>query len=238
MSEKKGLPRPPLYTDDYITMAEALEFMMEQFGQLILAIMYYTANGATPDNLSPDLKVMFAIYQKKIDFAREKYEQKCATNAKNGQNGGRPRKGDAAATFKLPTLKQFQTTIKHYLDTGDIEEINDYDMDVFFDRMKGAGWSIGGEPIQRRSDWESATLARFGAAPQPFTHQQYYSVFETVFSTLHAMRDSEGRSQADDIAYNFFDTYDESTKTWIVDGEAFKDMESALAKFMQDKKTE
>ena len=65
--KKIGLPKPPLFTSDYITMAEILQFAMERFGQLVLALMYYTTDGTIPDDLPPDLNMMFGIYQRKVD---------------------------------------------------------------------------------------------------------------------------------------------------------------------------
>ena len=160
------------------------------------------------------------------------------SKAENGRKGGQAKatnakKRSAATAFKPPTLRQFQTTVKHYLDTGDIEEVDDCDVRSFFDRLKDAGWAIDGEPIQQDSDLEVAILARFGVFPWSTTRTTYYSVFEEIFSTLHAMRDDDGRSQADDAAYNFFDAHDESTQTWTFDGEEFKDVKSALAQFMK-----
>ena len=76
-------------------------------------------------------------------------------------------------------------------------------------------------------------MARFGPAPQPFTRQQYYSVFERIFSTLHAQRDGEGRSQADDIAYSFFEAYDEAAKAWDTGGEKLSGMSAALDRFLE-----
>lgn len=235
MRDKKGLPRPPLFTSDYIAMAEILQFAMERFGQLVFALMCYTADGTLPDDLPDDLRMMFSVYKLKIDAAREKYEQRCATNAKNGGIGGKTKAENAkkSADFKPPTLKQFHDAVTHYLDTGDIEDADTYDVDNFFDQLKDAGWSIGGEPIQRRGDWESALLARFGVVPKSFPHQLYYKVFEKVYSTLHAQRDSEGRSCADDIACDFFDYYDEATKTWNVDGEQLCGLWAALSKFLK-----
>lgn len=237
-NEKKGLPRPPLYTDDYITMAEALEFMMEQFGKLVLAIMYYTASGTVPDDLPPDLKVMFSIYQKKIDFAREKYERKCSVNAENGAKGGAAKAENAkkrgTAAFKPPTLKQFRDAVRHYANNEDISsDIGDYEIDVFFDRLKSDGWIIGGAPIQTRKDWESAILAKFydgdfGALPKHL----YYSAFTAIFANYGK---EMGHESADSIAYDFMETFDESSREWIIGDKKFSagEWESALAQFMK-----
>lgn len=237
--ERKGLPRPPLYTDDYITMAEALEFVMEQFGKLVLAIMYYTANGTVPDDLPHDLKVMFSIYQKKIDFAREKYERKCAVNAENGAKGGtakaeNAKKRGVAAAFKPPTLKQFRDAVRHFAENEEISsDIDDYEIDVFFDRLKSDGWAIGGAPVQTRKDWESAILAKFydgdfGAAPRHL----YYPVFTAIFAN-HS--EEKGDESADSIAYDFMETFNAASKEWIIGEKKFSagDWKSALAQFMK-----
>ena len=233
--KKPGLPRPPLYTDDYITMAEALEFMMEQFGKLILALMYYTANGTMPDDLSPDLKVMFSIYQKKIDFAREKYEKKCATNAENGAKGGKAKaenaqKKSSGAKFRPPTLKQFQAAVKHFVDEGEISGgMTDYDVDSFFDELNDAGWTIGGAPIQSRTDWEMAIKAKFYHHDCALPDHYYYMIFSAVFADFRACED------ADSATYDFMETYDEDSRCWIVQDKRFPAVKwkDALAQFME-----
>lgn len=109
-NEKKvGLPKPPLFTSDYIAMAEILQFAMERFGQLILALMYYTTDGTMPDNLPSDISMMFAIYQRKIDAAREKYKDKCIINAENGSKGGRPRKKTTSPIVEEPQSHDSET---------------------------------------------------------------------------------------------------------------------------------
>ena len=70
--KKVGFPKPPLFTSDYITMAEILQFAMERFGQLVLALMYYTTDGTTPDDLPPDINMMFGIYRKWKQGRQEK----------------------------------------------------------------------------------------------------------------------------------------------------------------------
>lgn len=238
MNKKKGLPRPPLYTDDYITMAEALEFMMEQFGQLVLAIMYYTANGTIPDDLPPDLRLMFTIYQKKIDAAREKYVNKCAVNAENGAKGGKAKaentkKKATSQNFTPPTLKQFRDAVKHFVDNEDISsDIDDYDIDAFYDGLKSAGWTIGGAAIQSRKNWESAILAKFFEYAGEGPKHMYYSVFTTVFADYSEII---GDESADSITYEFMETFDGSSREWIIGDEKFRagDWESALAQFMK-----
>lgn len=240
MSEK---PRDDLHYFKWeVSDAKALQQLLEtgvitraNVGDLFLAVMSYVDK--IEIEVSPELKALFATYKVRVDKNREARVKVGESRVEPGRLGGQAKaenaKKRAAAAFKAPTLKQFRDTIKHYLDTEDIEEAVDYDVDAFFDHLKEAGWKIGEEPIIQRGDWETAILARFGSAPQPFSHQQYYSVFETVFSTLHAQRDDEGRSQADDIAYNFFDTYDESTKMWDINGEKIKDVRAALAQFLK-----
>lgn len=93
--KKAGLPRPPFYASEYLDMAEILQFAMERFGQLILAIMRYTVDETVPEDFPPDINVMFEVYRRKIDFAREKYVKKCATNAKNGSKGGKAKAENA-----------------------------------------------------------------------------------------------------------------------------------------------
>lgn len=236
MSEKKnGLPKPPLFTNDYIAMAEILEFALDRFGKLVLALMYYTADGTEPDDLPPDLRAMFAIYQRKIDAAREKYDHTCAVRAENGSKGGKAKAENAkrksgGAKFSPPTKKQFRDAVQHFADNDEIpEDTTDYDADSFFDGLKDSGWTIGGAPIQSRRDWEAAIRAKFYRYDSTLPNHFYYMIFSASFAELH---DGE---KSDDIAYDFMDTYDEASKRWVVKGESFphNDWESALARFIE-----
>lgn len=238
--KKVGLPKPPLFTTDYITMAEILQFAMERFGQLVLALMYYTADGTMPDDLSPDLKMMFGIYQRKVDAALEKYKKKCATNAENGSKGGKAKaenskKKTTGAKFTPPTQKQFRDAVKHFADCGDIDEdTSDYDRDAFFDQLEESGWAIKNRPIQCRSDWEYAIRAKFFNFNVSSISHLYYSVFSAIFSDFCPDGGESGGEWADNTTYAFFDTYDENSKCWIVQGENFpaNQWKTALAKFM------
>lgn len=230
--KKVGLPKPPLFTSDYITMAEILQFAMERFGQLILALMYYTADGTIPDDLPPDINIMFGIYQRKVDAAREKYQNKCKTNAENGQKGGLAKAENATkAKFRPPTQKQFRDAVAHFVDADEIPEgITGYDADSFFDELKEVGWTIGGAPIQFRADWEAAIRAKFRQFGSTLPDHFYYTIFSAAFAELH---DGE---KSDSVAYDLMDAYDEAAKKWNVQGEYFPapDWESALARLMKE----
>ena len=242
MSEKKMLPKPPLFTSDYILMAEILDFALDRFGQLILALMYYTADGTVPEDLPTDLKAMFAIYQKKIDAAREKYERTCTVRAENGSKGGKAKAENAqkkgqGAKFKPPTHQQFMVAFEHLGDDGAISpNASTYNADAFFDELREAGWTINGEPIQKRQDWENALSAKFYGFGAPDPKRLYYQVFSTIFADFHGFRDSSGKSWADDASSEFMDTYDQATKLWVVRGESFQlgAWKDALARFMEN----
>lgn len=233
--KKVGLPKPPLFTSDYITMAEILQFAMERFGQLVLALMYYTTDGTMPDDLPPDINMMFGIYQRKVDAAREKYKNKCAVNAENGSKGGKAKAENAkkkatGPEFTPPTLKQFRDAVQHFADNDEIpEDTTDYDADSFFDELKDSGWTIGGAPIQSRRDWESAIKVKFYQFSSALPKHFFYMIFSAAFAELH---DSE---KSDFVASDLMDTYDEASKRWVVKGESFPtpDWKSALARFME-----
>lgn len=243
MSEKKGLPRPPFYANEYIEMAEILEFSFDDFGRLILAIMYYTADGTIPEDLPDNLRMMFSIYQRKIDYAREKYEQKCATNAENGAKGGKAKSENAkrqssGAKFIPPTQKQFHESVQHFVDEDELPNgISNYAVDSFFDELKDAGWTIGGEKIQNRPDWERAILAKFynDEVPNGMLDHFPYMYFKEIFSKYHGLRDDAGLSQALDAQAEFLDRYDEATKTWVIQGEIFRlgEWAQAITRFME-----
>lgn len=242
MSDKKGLPRPPLFTSDYIALAEILDFALDRFGKLILALMYYTSDGTVPDDLPDDLRAMFAIYQRKIDAAREKYERTCTARAENGSKGGKAkaenaRKKDADVKFKVPTKKQFHDAVEHFMDDGEVrEDIDDYEIDAFFDKLSNNQWTINGEPIQRRTDWEAAIRKTFTLRKDCncFPYNFHYLVFASIFGKFHGLRDEKGESQAEDAESDFMDTYDSDAKTWNVRGKCFPlgQWEEALSHFM------
>lgn len=235
--KKIGLPRPPFYASEYLDMAEILQFAMERFGQLILAIMRYTVDETVSEDLPPDLKIMFSIYQKKIDFAREKYKRKCETNAENGSKGGKAKAENAkkkatGPKFTPPTQKQFRDAVEHFIDDGEIsEETTDYDADSFFDELRDAGWTIGGAPIQSRGDWETAIRERFflGVLDSVLPAHLRYRLFSAAFASSHNSEKSSNAVSA------FMDTYDEASKRWVVQGESFHigNYEKAFARFME-----
>ena len=239
--KKAGLPRPPFYASEYLDMAEILQFAMDRFGQLILAIMRYTVDETVPEDFPPDINVMFEVYRRKIDFAREKYVKKCATNAENGSKGGKAKAENAKRksgenNFKPPTQKQFRDAVAHFVDTGDInEDTSDYDSDAFFDQMKDNGWTINGKPITCRTDWEAAIRAKFFKFRVSSISHLYYLVFSAIFADFCPDGKENGGEWADNATYDFLDTYDEDSKCWTVQGDSYPapKWEAALVHFMQ-----
>lgn len=231
----RKLPRPPFYANEYIDMAEILQFAMERFGQLVLAIMRYTVDETVSEDLPPDLKIMFSIYQEKIDFARKKYKKTCETNAKNGAKGGKAKAENAkkkatGPKFTPPTQKQFRDAVEHFADNLEIpEDTTDYDADSFFDELKDAGWTIGGEPIQSRADWETAIKERFYDCGFALPCQFNYRLFSAVFAKYHDSR------MASDAISDFMDTYNPDSRSWTIQGENFHvpEWEKAIARFLE-----
>lgn len=238
--KKTGLPKPPLFTSDYIAMAEILQFAMERFGQLILALMYYTADGTMPDDLPPDISIMFVIYKRKIDAAREKYDHTCAVRAENGSKGGKAKAENAkrksgGAKFIPPTQKQFRDAVKNFAYHSDLDDdISDYDSDAFFDQLRESGWTINNKPIQCRSDWEAAISAKFFKFNIACISHLYYPVFSAIFADFSPEGKENCGKWADNATYDFLDTYDEDSKCWAVQGEDFPapKWKEALARFM------
>lgn len=238
---KVGLPKPPLFTSDYIAMAEILQFAMERFGQLVLALMYYTTDGTTPDNLPPDITMMFGIYQRKIDAAREKYNRKCVVNAENGAKGGKKKAENAkrksgGTKFNPPTQKQFREAVAHFVDSGDIDEdVSDYESDAFFDQLKNRGWVINDKPIQCRPDWEAAIKAKFFKFNVACISHLYYPVFSAIFADFAPDGKENAGDWADNATYDFLEVYDKDANCWTVQGESFpaSQWRTALVQFMK-----
>ena len=263
MDTEKKLPRPPFYTDEYIGMAEILEFAMERFGQLILALMYYTANKTIPKELPSDLKMMFSVYQRKIDLAREKYVQTCEKNAANGKNGGRPRKGAAATEPEeatttpetepskkakaIPKVKMppsadlFCKLLKKEQADGLVSE--ECDSADFFEWAENLKWKINGEPAKNVGDFLSYAEARYPAKAviatigiMPKTPQLSHA-YGIIFKALHGLRDEEGNTGALVSAIDFLKAYNGG---WNLHGQSFSDdqWKEALDEFMEDLETE
>lgn len=240
--KKIGLPKPPLFTTDYIAMAEILEFTLDRFGRLVLALMYYTLDGTMPDDLPPDLKMMFCLYQRKVDAAREKYQNKCTINAENGRKGGLTKAENAkgkpvcGANFKPPTQKQFRDAVEHFVDIGDIDDdTSDYDIDAFYDNLNQNGWTINKKPIQCRADWEFAIRAKFFNFNVSSIKHLYYRVFSAIFADFCPDGKENGGKWADNATYDFLETYDGDSKCWTIQGKNFPatKWEDALAQFMK-----
>lgn len=116
------------------------------------------------------------------------------------------------------------------------EDIEAYEIDKFFDDLNNTQWSISGEPIQRRTDWEAALREQFTAyETEGIPHHWHYMVFASIFAQFHGLRDKSGESQAETAESDFMDTYDPDTKCWNVGEEHFPlfQREKALAHFME-----
>lgn len=258
MSDKKRIPRPPFYASEYIDMAESLECIMELFGQLIVALMTYIVDGTIPEHLPAEVKPLFTVYRKKIDYANGKYEQTCEKNKKNGKNGGRPRKkvttdeqGEAAAPLQAeppkkaiprikmpPTEAQFTKLLKERQADGLVSD--GCDPEEFFEWAEALKWKVNGEPAQNVGDFLAYAAARHPTeeirntipASPPLS-----TVYGIIFKELHGLRDGEGNTGALVAAIDFLKAYD---SCWSFHGETFTDNQwrEALEAFMQGLKTE
>ncbi|MCD7756965.1 MAG: DUF6291 domain-containing protein [Clostridiales bacterium] len=77
-----------------------------QAGTLLRAIFDYVERGRPYDGDDPMVKMAFAFVRIVLDRDNEKYQVRCAANARNGQKGGRPRK-DASVLTSLPESDDF-----------------------------------------------------------------------------------------------------------------------------------
>ena len=240
-------------------MAEALDWLMERFGQLILALMSYIVDGTIPEDLPPELKPTFTIYRKKIDYASGKYAQTCEKNRKNGSKGGRPRKKTAAAPVDEPpatipeTVKKPKAPHKikvpitrelfaQLIEAGQAEGTisGECDPDEFFNWAEALKWKVNGEPAKNVGDFLAYAAARHPVKaaigyipPSP----QLSHVYGIIFKEFHGLRDDEGSTGALAAAINFLKAYDDG---WSFHGQKFSDdqWKEALAEFMQGLKTE
>ena len=63
----------------------------EELGQLMRAIMQYEKTGKEAE-LNGMLKMAFSFIKTQLDKDREKYNEVCEKNKRNGAKGGRPKK--------------------------------------------------------------------------------------------------------------------------------------------------
>lgn len=257
---EKRIPRPPFYANEYIDMAEALELIMDSFGQLILALMTYIVDGTIPDDLPQEIKPIFHIYKKKVDLSNKKYDMVCEKNAKNGAKGGRPRKRAASEdepaltpthavkkskpTPKIkmpPAEEQLIQLIEAGQDEGTIS--GKCDPREFFEWAEALEWKVNKEPAKNVGDFLTYATAKYptekvigpiGTLPKAPQLSHAYGI---IFKELHGLRDEEGNTGALVAAIDFLKAYDSG---WNFHGQKFSDAQwrEALNEFIEDLKTE
>ncbi len=224
-------------------MLDAGKITLAQVGELFLAVMDYVNQEEV--EVSPELLFIYTAFQTRIDSKREARVKVGMARAESGRKGGQAKAESAKAesarktetTFTPPTKKQFLDAIEHFADEGAISEPDDYEIDEFYDELKDSGWRIGGAPIRRRSDWEEAIVAKFNEIDKPpLPRALPYRIFERVYSDFQGVRDQKGRSMADEITFNFLDTFREDSKTWPGQGRgrAWNEWPAALVAFMRE----
>lgn len=223
------------FVGDVDIMKEQLS--VEEIGELFLATMDYLKDG-TVKEVSAAIRYPYADCRKKVDRSREAYEGKCATLAKNGAKGGKAKaqgtkaeKGTAKAqapttAFIPPTKKQFYAAIEHAVEEGEMaDSIKEYEIDVFYESLVEAGWTIEGVPLQKRSDWESFLSVRFPTEEKAAKMRQmgylFLRAYKFLFKTFHGLRNEEGDTMADFVAADFIEEYEEDNKGWTIDNEQF-----------------
>lgn len=212
----------------------------EQIGELFVAVMDYLQTG-TVKEVSKDIRFPYADYRNKVDRACASYEETCAKRAESGKKGGTAKaKNTAKATgsapaqekkFKPPTLSQFKNAVKKLVDTNELpcdEKIPDYKIEDFYDQLSEKDWKINGVQIESRHDWETALIAKFYEFDSKIAHL-YYWAFCHAFSTYNGLRDTDGKTRAEAVAYSFIDDFDEEDKCWRVGGKIYPFSESEAA---------
>ena len=212
------------------------ELTREEIGTLVVAVAAYAKDGSIVD-IPQNLRFAFADQRRKVDHSKTVYDSK----VENGRKGGlkkaeNAKKKSSGEKFTPPTLKQFRDAVEHFIDEGEIpEDTTDYDADSFFDELKSTGWTIGGKDIQHRSEWEAAIRAKFVLHDINVISHLYYQVFSTVFADFYTDGSEKSKFWLDDITCVFTDSYDEPSKSWVIQGQRFNaaDWKEALALFMK-----
>lgn len=172
-------------------MAEDAEVMKEnltteQIGELFLAVMDYLETGEVAD-VSKAIKYPYSDYRKRVDRARSSYEETCAKRTESGKKGGTAKAKNAAKAaattpaqkvdFKPPTLSQFKNAVNKIVGENDFDDVDDYYIEAFFDKLKEQSWNFNGMAIQSRKDWEEIIYARF--------HDPLSSYHDGLFVSYH-----------------------------------------------------
>lgn len=238
-----------LECNDLDTIRETLT--KEQGFDLICALVDYSRDG-TVTELPADLKIPFLMLKKKVDQAHKVYEDKCNTLKENGRKGGKAKAKNAAKAagpvsdqvkkFKPPTLSQFKNAVKKLIDSDELpcdEKIPEYSVEEFYDHLAEKNWTINGTPIRSRHDWEKALIAKFYDYDSPVA-SFYYWAFCYLFSAYDGLRDSEGKTMAENVADSFINDFDEGDNCWWVAGKAYtaSERQAALDAFVADWKAE
>lgn len=222
----------------------------EQIGELFVAVMDYLQTG-TVEEVSKEIRFPYADYRNKVDRASTSYEETCAKRAESGKKGGTTKAKNAAkeagaasarAKFKPPTMSQFKNAVKKLVDTDELmcdEKIPEYSIEEFYDHLAEKNWTINGTPIRSRHDWEKALIAKFYDYDSPVA-SFYYWAFCYLFSAYDGLRDSEGKTMAENVADSFINDFDEGDNCWWVAGKAYtaSERQAALDAFVADWKAE
>jgi len=230
---------------DFETIKDSLP--PEQGMILIGAIVEYAKSGTVVE-VPQEAKLFYAMLRKKQDRAKAKYDELCQKNRENGAAGGKAKARNAKAKadgdnkpkkFKPPTLTQFKNAVKRFLDEDLImsDDVDDYDIESFYDKLTESGWKIGGTAIQNRSDWESAVRAKFYCSSIQKTPDIYYNAFCYLFSTYPSLKEKHGSVQFEYLLDDFVeDNFERNAKTWRVNDQVFQigEWKSALDAFVAD----
>lgn len=211
------------------------ELTREEIGTLVVAVAAYAQDGSIVD-IPQNLRFAFADQRRKVDHSKTVYDSKVENGRKGGLKKAENAKKKNATSFKPPTRKQFRGTVEHFIDEGEIpEDITDYDADSFFDELNDSGWSINGKDIQLRSEWEAAIRTKFALHDINVISHLYYQVFSTVFADFYTDGSEKSKFWLDNATCEFMDSYDEASKSWVIQGQRFNaaDWKEALALFMK-----
>lgn len=83
---------------DWMDLCEDLT--QQELLEMMLAIVEYAENGENPTFSDRTLKAIWKTIKATLDHDRDKYEERCAINKRNGAKGGRPKKDYSEKTEK------------------------------------------------------------------------------------------------------------------------------------------
>lgn len=228
-----------VYLKIYLSDLEIIEKNIppDVAAKVIFAAGDYMKDGTVRD-IPSEGALAFAMLQQQIDRAKEAYQDLSKTRAEAGAKGGRAKAARSKEKaiekkFRHPTKAEVKRAVDRLSEDEDLSDVDDYDIDAFYDELNDGGWKVGGTSFQCRQDWEDTVYARFCGNETCTPYEVFYPAFAHCFGKYNGLRDENGKSCARDAVADFFESYGKKSHTWRV-GELVKTDNGLVGAYKED----